>query len=63
MAQVKPDSPAEKAGLEAGDVIVEWDGQPIADSNDLRIAAARTKPGAKARITFSPRRQAAGSDR
>ena len=52
VAQVFSDSPADKAGLKAGDVIVAWDKQPIANANDLRIAAARTEPGKKAQVAF-----------
>ena len=33
---VEEDSPAEKAGLKAGDVIVELDGDDISDSDDIR---------------------------
>lgn len=35
VAQVMPDSPAEKAGLESGDVIVAFDGAEIDTSSDL----------------------------
>ena len=50
VAQVTAVSPADKAGLQPGDVIVQWDNQPIANSNDLRIAVARTQPGTKATV-------------
>jgi serine protease Do len=36
-------SPAEKAGIERGDVIVQYDGKPVVDSKDLpRIVASTT---------------------
>ncbi|MHB8770794.1 MAG: DegQ family serine endoprotease [Syntrophales bacterium] len=41
VAQVTPGGPADKAGIEQGDVIVEFDGKPVADSKELpRIVAA-----------------------
>jgi len=52
VTRVTADSPADDAGLKPGDVIVAWDQQPIATSNDLRIAVARTQPGAAAQVTF-----------
>ena len=35
VSQVVKDGPADKAGIETGDVIVEFDGKMVADSNDL----------------------------
>jgi serine protease Do len=52
VASVAPDSPAEQAGIQPGDVIVRWDNLSIANSNDLRIAVARTKPGTKATVVL-----------
>jgi serine protease Do len=41
VAQVSPGSPAEKAGIEQGDIILEFDGKNITEANDLpRIVAA-----------------------
>ena len=42
VAQVLPDSPAQKAGLQAGDVIVEYDGHAIAKAEDLPRLVAGT---------------------
>src|SRR5215510_1778055 len=41
VSQVVPGSPAEKAGIEQGDVIVEFDGKEVTESKDLpRIVAS-----------------------
>jgi serine protease Do len=43
-------SPAEKAGLEPGDIIVEFDGQPIGKTTDLSRIVAATPVGKKVTI-------------
>lgn len=46
IVSVEPDSPAEKAGLQAGDVIVKVDGYPIRHADDLIIYLEKYKsPG------------------
>jgi len=42
---VEPDSPAAKAGLQAGDVILEFDGKPIEHGADLREHVADAEGG------------------
>lgn len=42
--------PAEKAGLQRGDVIVEFEGKKIEDPNQLRNAVANTEPGKEAKL-------------
>jgi serine protease Do len=41
---VEKGSPAEKGGLEAGDVIMKFDGKPIMSSSDLPRVVGATKP-------------------
>lgn len=38
-------TPAQQAGIEVGDVIVQWDGLDVRDSNDLSLAVAKTPVG------------------
>lgn len=45
VAGVEKGSPAEKGGLEVGDVITKFDGKSIMTSSDLPRAVAATKPG------------------
>ncbi len=44
---VEKGGPAEKAGIEAGDVILRFDGKPIAASDDLPRIVGGTRPGSK----------------
>jgi serine protease Do len=45
VGDVDPGSPADEAGLQAGDIITEYDGQPVKRSDDLRLRVAGTRPG------------------
>ncbi len=51
VARVEPGSPAEKAGLEAGDIITNFNGTTIEKSGDLPRLVGNTKPGSKATLT------------
>ncbi|HET7729470.1 MAG TPA: PDZ domain-containing protein, partial [Usitatibacter sp.] len=50
VAAVEPDSPAQKAGLQVGDIIVKYDGKPIDRSADLPLLVADTQPGKRAAV-------------
>lgn len=57
VADVPPDSsgqstPAARAGFQANDVIIEFNGQPVLDSNDLIAKVAGTAVGQTVAITF-----------
>ena len=45
VADVTKDSPSEKAGLQAGDVIIKFDSRDIADSKELPRVVAETEVG------------------
>lgn len=48
---VESGSPAEKAGVEAGDIIVRFDGKLIEKSSDLPRMVGSTKPGSRSSLT------------
>lgn len=48
---VESGSPADKAGIEAGDVITKFDGKTIDKVSDLPRMVGSTKPGSKSTIT------------
>lgn len=45
IVKVHDGSAAEEAGIRVGDIIVEFDGQDVADSNDLQRKVGRLAPG------------------
>ncbi|MBZ0102655.1 MAG: Do family serine endopeptidase [Thermoanaerobaculia bacterium] len=52
VTEVTPDSPAEKAGLRHGDVIVEVDGRRVESTRDLIDYVAAQAPGEKVRLAI-----------
>ncbi len=47
IGDVVKDSPAEKAGIRRGDIIIEYDGKKIRDADTLRNTVAQSKPGSQ----------------
>ena len=52
VSSVVEDSPAEKAGIESGDVILKIDGKEIENTLDLRTKIASSSPGTRVTITL-----------
>ncbi len=52
VASVQSDSPAEKAGLKAGDVITTVNGQKVANPRELAIKVSGINPGGKVTIAY-----------
>jgi serine protease Do len=52
LATVTAGGPAARAGLEPGDVIVEYNGQPVDDSEQLVSMVVGTKPGTTVPVTI-----------
>ena len=48
---VEEGSPADKAGVEAGDIITRFDGKPVDKSADLPRLVGSTKPGSRVGLT------------
>jgi serine protease Do len=51
VSEVRPDSPAGKAGLKAGDIIVQIDGTAVANSDEL-VKAVNVKKEGEVEVTF-----------
>jgi serine protease Do len=45
VTQVEADSPAAKAGLKVGDVIIQLDGQKVSDAGELQVEVGQKRPG------------------
>jgi serine protease Do len=45
VGEVTPDSPAARANLKSGDIILSLNGQPVADANQLRLKIGMMSPG------------------
>jgi serine protease Do len=47
---VSPGSPAARAGIQAGDVVTEFNGRKVTDSRNLRLMVAQMAPDSKATV-------------
>ena len=52
ISSVEPDTPAEKAGLKRYDAIIELNGEPIKNRNDVRFKVAAVEPGTEVELTI-----------
>ena len=52
IVQVSPDSPAEEAGLERGDVLVSVNGRSVASTAELRLLISQSTPGSDVAIGY-----------
>jgi len=57
VSEVSPDSPAARAGLKSGDVVLEYNGKKMEDPSALARAVAVSKPGETGRVTIVRDRQ------
>jgi S1-C subfamily serine protease len=52
VTEVQPNTPAEKAGINSGDVIISMNGEPIKDLNSFRLKVATMKPGSEVKLAL-----------
>lgn len=52
VSQVVPGSPAEKAGVQAGDIIVKFKGEPVTGAAQLKNLVGKEKPGSEATLSL-----------
>ena len=52
ITEVEKNSPADKAGLKEGDVIIEFNGRPVDDTDDLTRFVRRCEPGKQVKVNI-----------
>jgi serine protease Do len=50
VGDVSPNSPGQKGGLERGDIILDVNGKPVADGNDLRMTISMMQPDSDVKL-------------
>jgi serine protease Do len=50
VGDVSPNSPAQRSGLQRGDIILEVNGKPVADANELRMSISMMQPDATVKL-------------
>jgi serine protease Do len=52
IGDVSPDSPAKAAGLQRGDILLDVNGKPVNDSNQLRMSISMMQPGTEVVVKY-----------
>jgi len=52
VASVENDTPASRAGLKQGDIVLKVNGQTVDSANDLRLLISQSQPGASVNLTI-----------
>src|SRR5580704_16583956 len=50
VGDVTPNSPASEAGIKTGDIVLEVNGKPVTDSNQLRMSISMMQPGTELKL-------------
>ncbi len=50
VGDVSPDSPAQHAGIQKGDIILDVNGKPVAGANELRMTISMMSPGTSVKV-------------